>query len=223
MSAQTTFFSSIKAAPCPSAGVEASTVYIVEDDADLREVLAWTLTTAGHRTVACDSGARALEVVTPKHPGCVLIDLCLPDMSGLELRTRLLANRCRHPFIVLTGSQDIALAVQSLQNGAVDFLQKPFDRRRLLQRVEQAIERDRSRRRIEGAMDALTDREREVLHLLADGGSTKEMAHRLAISPRTVDVHRHNILKKMGTQSLPQLIRVLNHYQQLDACGPTML
>jgi two-component system, LuxR family, response regulator FixJ len=204
--------------PSPSEQ-QPATVYIVDDDHDLRDILGRTLNWAGYRHVACESGFHALESITPQHAGCVLIDLHLPDMTGLELRKRLLAQCCRHPFIILTGSGDVSLAVQSLQEGAVDFVQKPFQQRRLLARVAEAVERDRSRREIEHRVDGLTDREREVLWLVAEGHVTKEIARRFGISPRTVDVHRYNILHKMRVPSLAQLLQVLNRHHTVRDGG----
>ncbi len=212
MFAEMTPRSSLKRAPPSSSDEQSAIVYIVDDDRDLRDILGRTLNWAGYRHVACESGFHALESITPQHAGCVLIDLHLPDMTGLELRKRLLAQRCRHPFIVVTGSRDVSLAVQSLQEGAVDFVQKPFQQKRLLARIAEAVERDRSRREMERRVEALTDREREVLWLVAEGCVTKEIALRFGISPRTVDVHRHNILHKMEVQSLVQLLHLLNRH-----------
>ncbi len=186
-----------------------ATIYVVEDDKDLRQVLTWILSCAGYESAACASAGQALELIVPYRPGCVLIDLHLPDMNGLELRKRLLAQGCRHPFIVVTGCRDVEMVVQSLKNGAVDYLQKPFDRQRLLECVRQAVEHDGSRRQIQRSIDVLTEREREILSVVADGSATKEIAHQFGISPRTVEVHRHNILKKTGAKSLTQLIRAL--------------
>jgi two-component system, LuxR family, response regulator FixJ len=189
------------------------TVYIVEDDRDLREFLAWTLKGNGYRSVLCECGEKALNDISPDNFGCVLIDLSLPDMSGLDLQRELREGGCWQPFIVLTGSKDVSLAVESLKRGAVDLLQKPYDSAKLLQRVAQAVASDRDRRRLQFRLDRLTAREREILLLVAEGQATKEIAGRFQISPRTVEVHRHHIMKKMGATSLVQLIQTL-HSQQ---------
>lgn len=190
-----------------------ATVYIVEDDRDLREILAWTLKGHGYRSVPCECGDQALSLISPESFGCILIDLSLPDMSGLALQRELRESGCQQPFIVLTGSKDVSLAVESLKQGAVDLLQKPYDSAKLLQRVAQAVESDRDRRRLQLRLDGLTEREREILLLVAEGQATKEIAGRFRISPRTVEVHRHHIMKKMGATSLVQLIQSL-HGQQ---------
>ncbi len=196
--------------PASMGSVEPATIYIVEDDADLRDTLIWTLQGTGLRPMSCDSGASALQTILPDVCGCVLIDLNLPDMNGLELHKRLLDKGCRQPFLVLTGCRDVALAVQSLQDGAVDFLLKPFSRERLLARVRQAVEHDREQHVFRRRIDTLTERERDILKLLAEGRATKEIANFFGISPRTVDVHRHHVLKKMGAPTLVQLVRQLN-------------
>lgn len=193
-----------------------ATVYVVDDDGDLRDILERTLNWAGYHTVACESGAQALESILPQQAGCVLIDLHLPDMTGLALRKRLLAKLCSQPFIILTGTREVSLAVQSFQEGAVDFVQKPYQQRQLLARIAEAVARDRSRREIERRMERLTGRERDVLRLVAEGYVTKEIACRFGISPRTVEVHRHNLLHKMQVQSLAQLFQVLNRHRALQ-------
>ncbi len=143
-----------------------------------------------------------------------MIDLSLPDMPGLDLRKRLLAKGCRQPFLVMTGTKDMTIVVQAMQDGALDLLQKPVSHTQLLNAVARAVERDCHRRSVEGCIDSLTVRERDVLRLVAEGQASKEIARRFGISPRTVDVHRHHILKKTGAQSFGQLLWV---FQQSPA------
>jgi two-component system, LuxR family, response regulator FixJ len=207
----------VLAPPLAPRSVRPAVVYVVEDDKDLREGLMWILKGAGYRPEPCESGGHALQTIVPRSTGCLLIDLCLPDMNGLELRRRLVEKGCGHPFIVITGSGDISLALESLRAGAIDFLQKPFNRARLLDLVQVGLDRAHKRSQIQNQIDALTDREREILRLVADGRTTKEIAADLDISPRTVDVHRHHILKKMGVHSPVQLVRILNELGQLGA------
>jgi RNA polymerase sigma factor (sigma-70 family) len=185
-------------------------IYVIEDDPALRDVLALVLKRAGYDHATFDTAATALASITPRTLGCLLIDLSLPDMPGLDLRKRLLAKGCRQPFLVITGTKDMAMVVQAMQEGALDLLQKPVSHTQLLSGVARGVERDSHRRRVEGCIDSLTIRERDVLRLVAEGQPTKEIARRFGISPRTVDVHRHHILKKTGAQSLAQLLRVFN-------------
>jgi FixJ family two-component response regulator len=185
-------------------------IYVIEDDPALRDVLALILKRAGYDHATFDTAATALASITPRTLGCLLIDLSLPDMPGLDLRKRLLAKGCRQPFLVITGTKDMAMVVQAMQEGALDLLQKPVSHTQLLNGVARGVERDCHRRRVEGCIDSLTIRERDVLRLVAEGQPTKEIARRFGISPRTVDVHRHHILKKTGAQSLAQLLRVFN-------------
>jgi RNA polymerase sigma factor (sigma-70 family) len=185
-------------------------IYVIEDDPALRDVLALILKRAGYDHATFDTAATALASITPRTLGCLLIDLSLPDMPGLDLRKRLLAKGCRQPFLVITGTKDMAMVVQAMQEGALDLLQKPVSHTQLLNGVARGVERDSHRRRVEGCIDSLTIRERDVLRLVAEGQPTKEIARRFGISPRTVDVHRHHILKKTGAQSLAQLLRVFN-------------
>jgi two-component system response regulator FixJ len=188
-------------------------VYIVEDEIDLREMLVAMVRCAGFSHVACASARQALDSIAPEQPGCVLIDLYLPDMNGLELRRRLVVRNCHQPFLVVSGSKDIGLAIQSLQDGAVDFLQKPFSSDRLLKGVARAMRREEDRRRLERRISALTDRELEILWLMTEGRSTKEIATVLGISARTVDVHRYHVLRKMEVPTVVHLVRSMNGYK----------
>jgi two-component system, LuxR family, response regulator FixJ len=181
-------------------------IYVIEDDPALRDVLAVILERAGYDHATFDTAAAALASITPRKAGCLLIDLSLPDMPGLDLRKRLLANGCRQPFLVITGTKDMTMVVQAMQEGALDLLQKPVSHTQLLNGVARAVERDCQRRCVEGCIDSLTVRERDVLRLVAEGQPSKEIARQLCISPRTVDVHRHHILKKTGAQSFGQLL-----------------
>lgn len=174
----------------------------------MRSLLTRLVGLAGFRYAACKTGKHGLENVDPDRHGCILIDLSLPDMSGLELRDRLLAKGCRQPFLIVTGHGSAAAAVRALHAGAIDFLEKPLDRQILLNGVRDAIERDWHARSLQLRLEKLTPREREILVLLVAGEATKPIARRLEIAPSTVDVHRHRILKKMEVPSLPHLVRV---------------
>lgn len=210
-----TFYSTRTNAPGGLLDRDPPSVFIVEDDDDLRESLKRIIGSGGYRHVACDSGRQALEVIAPERAGCVLIDLHLPDMDGLQLRRELVAKDCRQPFIVVTGTRDVGLAIRSLKEGAVDYVQKPFKPGELLDRIAKAMDQDRQYRGLRNRLKGLTDREREVLRPVTAGRATKAIARDLGISTRTVDVHRHNILKKMDVESVVQLVHVLNQHGQI--------
>jgi RNA polymerase sigma factor (sigma-70 family) len=166
--------------------------------------------------VACNSAKEAISSCNADQHGCLLIDLRLRDLDGFELRDILLSNQCRQPFIMMSAYGDIALAVKAIRRGAVDFLEKPFNRSRLLESVGTAVRRDRRRRDVQRRLDSLTDREREVLALVASGKATKEIARILEISARTVESHRSRITKKMQVDSVPELVYMLSKHEQLD-------
>jgi RNA polymerase sigma factor (sigma-70 family) len=202
--------------PVHSTIVDSATVYIVDDDRDMCESLAWILKGAGYHFVACNSAKEAISSCNADQHGCLLIDLRLRDLDGFELRDILLSNQCRQPFIMMSAYGDIALAVKAIRRGAVDFLEKPFNRSRLLESVGTAVRRDRRRRDVQRRLDSLTDREREVLALVASGKATKEIARILEISARTVESHRSRITKKMQVDSVPELVYMLSKHEQLD-------
>ena len=197
----------------------APTVLVVEDDRVMRESLVWLLETAELNVEAYGSPDELLERYDPDQPGCLVLDLQLGKMTGLELWRRLQERGCRHPFIIISGQGDIGAAVQSMHDGAVDFLEKPFDRQLFLGRVRQAIERDANNRHrrvsdleTQSQIDSLTPREREVMGLVVDGKLTKQIARRLDISEKTVEVHRSHVTKKMHVQSVAQLVRLVTEH-----------
>jgi FixJ family two-component response regulator len=191
---------------------EQPTVFIVEDDADILELIATMLSSVMLQVATCRTAAELLEACAPESAGCLLLDLDLPDMSGLELIQVLSARGCKQPFLVVSGQRDVGAAVQSLRLGAVDFLQKPFNHERLIEGVSKALERDCTWRKMRRQLDALTAREREVVQLLGTGRNTKDIGRLLCISPKTVDVHRAHILKKMGIDSAAELAHALTRY-----------
>lgn len=190
-------------------------VSVVDDDAAARSSLRLLLRSLGLAATAYDSAASFLAGYDPGQPGCLLLDIRMPGISGLELQQQLNQRGSMSPIIFITGHGDVAMAVEAMQQGAFDFLQKPFRDQDLLDRVQRAIAKDRElRARLSGAdsirqrLESLTPREHEVLNLVAAGTPNKLIAHRLGISQRTVEIHRARVMEKMGAESLAQLVHL---------------
>lgn len=189
------------------------TVFIVEDDDDLRESLQWMIRKIGLQVEAYTSPQKLLDQYESTKPGCLVLDLRLPGMSGLDLQKQLVARGSRHPFIVLTAHGEVPSAVEAMRLGALDFIEKPFSRQYLLDRIQQAIQIDAQARRnqaeldvVKKLLDTLTRRERQVLDLVVAGRLTKQIAKTLEISPKTVEVHRSKVVKKMRVDSVIELV-----------------
>lgn len=194
----------------------ATTVYVIEDDDDLRESLAGMIRSVGLQVQHFGHPRDFFANYDPQTPGCLVVDLRLPDMSGLELQRVAAKQGSLHPFLIITGHGDVQTAVAAMRQGALDFIEKPFSRQQLLDRVQQAVTQDLQQRRlfeqqqhVRGLIAALTGREREVLELVVEGKLTKEIARQLGISPKTVEVHRANVVRKMGADNVAELIRVV--------------
>jgi len=194
---------------------ETATVHIIDDDAALRESLGFLLRTAQIAAQAYDSAKAFLDALPAATPGCIITDVRMPGMSGIELLKKLKELNLDVPVIVITGHGDIPLAVEAMKFGAVDFLEKPFDDEVLLASVQSALKRrdGDSRRRTERAeIDArlalLSKRERDVLNGLVAGRANKQIAFDLGISPRTVEIYRANLMDKMQAGSLSDLLRM---------------
>ncbi|HRO37869.1 response regulator [Thauera sp.] len=190
------------------------TVHVVDDDEALRDSLAWMLEANGHAVVAHESGEAFLAACTPGMTGCVLLDVRMPGMSGLEVFEELGRRRCGLPVVFITGHGDVPMAVSALKQGAVDFVEKPFGEREMLRVVEQCLrlERETRDRRLQEAdtarrLEQLTQREREVLELIIVGKLNKQIADVLGISIKTVEVHRARVMEKMGAHSLAELVQ----------------
>ncbi|MBX3414310.1 MAG: response regulator transcription factor [Pirellulales bacterium] len=193
--------------------VDEPTVFVVEDDEDMRQSLERLLGSEGLRVESYAGPQAYLDAFDPARPGCLLLDLRLPGMSGLEMIERLHGFEPRPPFIVITGHGDVPTAVHAMHDGALDFLEKPVSRQSLLERVHEALATDAqararhaARRQVEDRLNRLTPREREVLDLMLTGTSTKSIAERLKISTKTVEIHRANVRQKMGVSSVAQLV-----------------
>ena len=190
-------------------------ILLVDDDDAVRMSLSALLETAGYRTVQFGSGIDFLESPDIGLGACVFLDVKMPGPDGLEVQRRLNERGETLPVVILTGHGDIAMAVQAIRAGAVDFLEKPVSRKRLLESVARAIDIDRSVRQDQRArsevgtrLRGLTRRERQVLERLVLGRTNKFVARELGVSPRTIEVYRRNVMLKMGADSLSQLVRM---------------
>lgn len=192
-----------------------TTVYIVDDDAEMRHALYRLARSAGMRAEFFASAEEFLGAYQPDHPGCLLLDVHMPSMSGLELQRHLKLERIEIPIIFLTGYGNVPAAVSAMKLGALDFLEKPFDNELLLARLRKAIQLDAATR-LERArrnhasqrLALLTPREQEVLGMLVSGKSNKAIAESLGVSARTVETHRANIMGKMQAQSQSDLVKM---------------
>ena len=189
-------------------------VHVVDDDEALRDSLAWMLEANGHAVVAHESGEAFLAACTPGMTGCVLLDVRMPGMSGLEVFEELGRRRCGLPVVFITGHGDVPMAVSALKKGAVDFIEKPFSEADMLRLIEQCLTLERGNRdkRLQEAdtvrrLEHLTQREREVLGLIIVGKLNKQIADVLGISIKTVEVHRARVMEKMGVNSLAELVQ----------------
>ena len=192
-----------------------ATVYVVDDDAAVRDSLRWLMDSVGLRVAEFASGEEFLEAITPRHPGCVVLDLRMPQLGGLEVHQRLRQRGIELPVIVISGHGDVAVAVRALKSGVVDFIEKPFNDQELLDCVQQAMRRDRDlrlqRHRREELMTrymALTPRELDVLRLVVDGKANKAISAELGISLKTVETHRARVMEKMAAGSVSELVRM---------------
>jgi len=190
-------------------------VHIIDDDEAVRDSLAFLLRMAGFEVTSYPSAKAFLDTLTPQIVGCIITDMRMPDMSGLELLQQLRAMSCRLPVIMITGHGDIQLAVEAMKSGAADFLEKPFDDERVVSAVRAALEATKVdgeqaalRTEIAQRIDSLSQRERQVLEGLVAGQPNKTIAHDLGISPRTVEVYRANVMTKMQAGSLSELVRM---------------
>jgi len=204
------------------AAIASGTVHVVDDDYDVRESLTMLLRSLGLRAAAYGSAAEFLEAVGPDPEGCLVVDVRMPGMSGLELQAELARRGVPLPAIVITGHADVPMAVAAMKGGAVDFLQKPFSDQALLDRVHEALRHDaewRARRASVGDLGTrlarLTPREREVLERVTAGKPNKIIARELNLSTRTVEIHRARVMEKMRARSLADLVRMTDAARDL--------
>jgi len=190
-------------------------IYLVDDDDSVRRSAGFMLKTSGYSVRAYASGVELLKEVKSIEPGCILLDIRMPEMDGLEVQKELNARGVSMPVIVLTGHGDVATAVGAMKNGASDFLEKPFEKAVLLAAIDRGAERlaradeaSGSEREAKVRVAVLTKRERDVLRELARGHPNKTIAYDLGISPRTVEVHRASVMTKLGVRSLSEALRI---------------
>ena len=192
-----------------------SIVFVVDDDASMRNALANLFRSVGLQSALFGSGSELLRSKLPEVPSCLVLDIRLPGLSGLDFQAELAKANIHIPIIFMTGHGDIPMSVQAMKAGAVDFLSKPFRDQDMLDAVTTAIERDRKRRENETAVaglrrlfETLTTREREVMVLVTAGLMNKQIAAELGVSEITVKIHRGHTMKKMGARSLADLVRM---------------
>ena len=198
-------------------------VYLVDDEFAVRDSLTLMIESTGQTVRSFESAGAFLNNYDSKHPGCLLLDVRMPSMSGLELQSELLAKEISIPIIFISGHARIPDSAKAFRAGAVDFLEKPFDNEILLERIAEAIKKDIASReqlvehlKIQNRLDSLTVREQEVLSLIVKGHSNKEMAKMLDISNRTIEAHRARIMEKMQAESLADLMMMVAHSEKLN-------
>jgi len=191
-------------------------VMVVDDDSGVRNAMRSLLKSVGLECALYASAQEFLTGYQPAQPGCLVLDIRMPGMSGLELQQQLNLRGAVVPVIFMTGHGDIPMAVEAMQHGAFDFLQKPFRDQDLLDRIQKAIVKDAEQRkslgeheRIRAHLESLTEREREVLDHMTQGKQNKIIAQDLGVSPRTVEIHRARVMEKMSAQSVAQLVRMM--------------
>lgn len=193
-----------------------STVFVVDDDPGVGQSLAWLIQSVGLKAEVYNSPSSFLESYKDSRPGCLVVDVRMPNESGLALIERLRSNGTTLPAILISGHGDVSMAVEALKSGAFDFIEKPFSGDLLLDRIQKAVQIDRKAHqdcadRVETAarLTTLTPRERHVLDLVVAGLLNKEIAAKLGLSPRTVEAHRAHIMEKMGARTVADLVRTV--------------
>jgi FixJ family two-component response regulator len=194
---------------------ESAVVFIVDDDISVRESLELLIRTAGWQPRICESAREFLSLPRALAPNCLVLDVNLPDLSGLDLQQLISVERTDMPIIFLTGYGDVPMSVKAMKAGAVEFLTKPFDDTVLLTAIEQALERSRTALALESEMRVVRDRyaslsprEQEVMALVVSGLLNKQVAFELGISEITVKAHRGQVMRKMKARSLPDLVNM---------------
>lgn len=190
-------------------------IHLVDDDEAIRHSASFMLRHAGFRVKTYPDGVAFLDQVAEAEKGCILLDVQMPKMDGLEVQEALNGRGVAMPVIVLTGHGDVGVAVRAMKAGAVDFVEKPYAKQTLVEALTRAFERLETRRKEDvlteearGLIERLTPREKEVLLGLVDGQTNKEIAISLDISPRTVEIHRANVMEKMGAPNLSSVLRI---------------
>lgn len=195
--------------------MDEQTVFIVDDDEDVREGFGLLMETVGQSYKLYSSGVEFLESFNAQMRGCLVLDIRMPRMSGLELQQKLKEKSSLLPIIFITGHGDIPMAVDAMRQGALDFIRKPFREQSLLDRINEALDIEAGEHKhshdsqlVAERLTSLSEREREVFERVATGKMNKAIAYDLGISERTVEVHRSNLMQKIGVDSIAQLVRV---------------
>ncbi|MBV7265490.1 response regulator transcription factor [Erythrobacter ani] len=190
-------------------------IYLVDDDDSVRRSVGFMLKTSGHHVESYVNGVEFLKEVRSREPGCVLLDIQMPEIDGLEVQSELRERGVPFPVVVMTGHGDVEVAVRAMKAGAVDFIEKPFAKETMLEAIGEAFDRldrsgEKSKRREEAELlvKGLTRREHEVLVGLTKGYPNKTIGYDLDISPRTVEIHRANLMKKLNVYNLSDLLRI---------------
>lgn len=191
------------------------TVFVIDDDADLREALSSLFRSVGLQVKAFATAPEFLQIKLPEGPSCLVLDVRLPGLSGLDFQAELTRAKIDIPIVFMTGHGDIPMTVRAMKAGAVEFLPKPFRDQDMLDAVQVGLERDRGRRKsasetakLKASFDSLTVREQEIMGLVAAGLMNKQIAGQLGVSEITVKVHRGNVMRKMNARSLADLVRM---------------
>ena len=193
-----------------------ATVFIIDDDQEVRQAMALLCESVGLAVETFPSADAYLQQFDPERPGCLVLDVRMPGMSGLELQARLAAEEIHPPVIIVTGHGDVPMAVRAVQAGAVNFIEKPFNDQALLDSIHRALELDARRRgqarelaAVRARLASLTPRERQVMELVVKGLRNKMIAAELNVSQSTVEAHRARVMEKMGAGSLSELMRMV--------------
>jgi len=195
---------------------KAPLVFVVDDDSSVRSSLKFLISTVGLQVETFESAETALQKLSPEAPGCLVLDVRLRGLSGLDLQGELAARNCQVPIVFITGHGDIPMTVRAMKAGAVEFLTKPFRDQDLLDAIHIALQRDQARREQEKELtelqqrfDLLTSREREVISLVAAGKLNKQIADQLGTAENTIKVHRSRAMEKLGADSLADMVRMI--------------
>ena len=204
-------------------------VYVVEDDDGVRALIGALAQSIGLACQGCSDASAFLDIYDARQPGCLVLDVFMPGMSGLDLQTELNRRGAVIPVIFVTGNALVPDAVEAMRHGAFNYLLKPFRNAELLDNLRRALDQDQLNRQALAQFDvirerifSLTAREREVLELLARGSANKVMAQQLSLSQRTVELHRSRVMEKMGASSIAQLIRMFMDFEQRRSAGPSV-